>query len=104
MAATAAANVTSFTAKTSSAAIISSGVNKVVGWALSETTASVGASAAFYDNATAATGTALSGPLITLASNESIRDFFGEIGLLCATGGVYLSVISGSVSGAVYWE
>lgn len=102
MAASAAANVTSFTAKVSSTAIVASGVTKILGWSLTETTASVGASAAFYDNATAASGTNYG--TITLASNESVRDSFGEIGLLCATGGIYLSVISGSVSGAVFWE
>ena len=64
---------------------------------ITETTGAATAKYTLYD------GTGVSGTLlvpVTLAANESSRDYFGKHGIPFLTG-VYIEVVSGSVQGAL---
>lgn len=70
----------------------------VTGWSWRETTNSAGATIELYD------GTGTGGNLlasITLVANESTRDLTATNGVV-AENGVYLSVVSGSIKGALW--
>lgn len=88
-------------AVTASGQLAPTGVCKqVIGWAIKETTGSVGATFTLWDGVNTE-GTVI--VPITLSANESTRDRSGPPGIQCVSGGLYLQVISGSISGVVYW-
>lgn len=77
-----------------------SGAGRLLVHTIEETTGAAGAKYTLFD------GTGVSGtPLVpvTLAANESSRDYFGRHGIPFLTG-VYIQVISGSVLGAIVVE
>jgi hypothetical protein len=75
-------------------------VRQLVGWAIKETTGAAGSNFVIWD------GVNTQGKVIVpinLAANESTRDRSGPPGLWCLSGGLYLQMVSGSISGVVYW-
>lgn len=77
---------------------LASGLEIVTGWSFKETTNAAGASFNIRD------GQDASGRLvapITLLTNESIRDLTGDGGLAFQSG-IYIEVVSGSISGTIW--
>ena len=77
-------------------------VHVVEGWALAEMTGSAPARVRIHDGADA-NGDLMAS--ITLAANESVRDFLIPQALTTrsGSGALYVEVVSGSVEGAIWW-
>lgn len=94
-----------FTASTASGVLSNSKgtafIGYVLGWVISETTGSGAASFTLWDNLTAPSG--LNYGLVSLASGGCSTVWFGTNAIRSVSGGLYLQVNSGSVSGAVFY-
>jgi hypothetical protein len=72
----------------------------LLGWSIAESTGGSGASFEIHDGQNAE-APSLSG-VVTLTSNESNREWFGDQTIEIFSGSVYFNVISGSVEGVVF--
>jgi hypothetical protein len=75
-------------------------VGILMGWSLTETSGVAVAQLRLHDGLTAATEQFCR---VNLAAGESNRDTIGKMGVVCSTGRVFLSIITGSVEGVLYW-
>ena len=71
------------------------------GWSLLEASGTNTCSIVLYDGSGV---DGLSFAPITLLAAQSTRDYFGNNGLICTTGKVYLQIVSGELSGVLYWR
>jgi hypothetical protein len=83
-------------ALTGSDQTVRTGISVYRGFVVRET-AGAAASARVYDG-TDNTGTLID--VISLAPNESAREYYGEGGLWCATG-IYVDILAGTIEGSV---
>jgi len=86
----------------SSYQLVASGAHTILYQALRDVTGQSSA-VIFYDNASGSAMGTHYGP-ITLAGNESVRDWFAPNGLTVVTGGIFLDVLAGAVSGAIGYQ
>lgn len=42
-------------------------------------------------------------PLVTLTANQSLREWFGDVGIDILSDAIFLQVVSGSIEGNIYW-
>lgn len=88
------------TPTTTSGVVVSTNIRTLLGWSVAESTGLATAKFRLRD------GTGVSGKLIaplTLAANESARDWFAEQALVINSGALFLEMVSGSIEGTVYW-
>lgn len=78
---------------------LASGAFLLVGWALAETT-NAAAAKCYISDGTVALSANKQIPL-TLAINESTRDFVTNLGIILERG-VFLDMVSGSIEGTIY--
>jgi hypothetical protein len=71
------------------------------GFSVCESTGSAGAKFRLHDGEDV--GDPVLYPAVTLTSNESAREWFGNQGIQIVSGAVFLEVVSGSVEGCVLW-
>lgn len=86
----------------SASRVVLSGGNVVgfAGWSLRETTGTAAAVCRFHDGANVATEVLATVALASAAS--AIYRYDGQ-GVECATGRIFLEIVSGSIEGVVYW-
>lgn len=77
---------------------VTGGPTTLCGWSLRNTSAAAVAQIDLYDGADA-TGQLVA--TITLAANESTRDYLPQPGVTCRRG-VYVNIVAGAVAGAVW--
>lgn len=86
------------TALTGADQVVSAGPALYGGFTIRETSGSAGAVVRVFDNASAAAGTVLDE--IALTAGESAREYYGGGGIFAAAG-IFVNVVSGTVSGSV---
>lgn len=70
------------------------------GFSISETSGNATARVRIYDG-TSATGTILEE--LSLTANQSAREYYADVRLVAGTG-IYLQLVSGTISGSVRWD